>query len=243
MGNFSVNKKVFIVTGSSSGNGLAISNGLIDEGATVIAIDKESVHGSKFSNFFQLDITDKKELDKTIKTIFEKFGIIDGLVNNAGISISSNNPYHETTISKTLSVNINAPLYLSWKVAEKMKESKGGSIVNICSLGAHLAFPGNPSYQISKAALLQLTKTMALDYGSYGIRVNSISPGYIKTKMTEKSFIDEKAYQERLNRMILNRWGEPKDLLGPCQFLLSSASSYITGTDIAVDGGWMAKGI
>ena len=163
MVNFSVDKKVIIVTGVSSGNGLALSTGLVEAGAIVVGIDKEPIESTNLKNFFKADITNKEKLDNILKTTVQEFGIIDGLVNNAGISIASDNPYDQSTIEKTLSVNLNAALYLSWKVAEKMKENNKGSIVKIFSLGANLAFRSNKSYQLSKAGLLQLTKSMTLD--------------------------------------------------------------------------------
>ncbi len=122
--------------------------------------------------------------------------------------------------------------------------SKGsGSIVNITSLGSELAFPDNPSYQMSKAGLKQLSKSIARDWGAKGIRANNICPGYMKTSMTEKSFNSPELKAARSERMILPRWGEPEDLVGAAIFLLSKASSYITGSDIYVDGGWVAKGL
>lgn len=241
--NFLLNEKVIIVTGASSGNGLAIANGLHQNNAIVIGIDKDEPSNAKYEEFFKADITDQSKIQKIIDEILIKHKQINGLVNNAGISLNSDEPYKLENFIKTLSVNTYAPIQISFAVAQIMKCNNNGSIVNICSLGSHLAFPNNPSYQASKAALLQLTKSMALDFGSFGIRVNSISPGYIRTKMTEKSYTNKALYQERLKRIILPRWGEPEDLIGPCQFLVSDASSYITGADIAVDGGWRSKGL
>jgi short-subunit dehydrogenase len=120
---------------------------------------------------------------------------------------------------------------------------KNGSVINITSLGAQQAFPKNPAYQISKAGLRQLTKAFARDFSKYGIRFNNLCPGYIKSGMTIKSYKDPTAKKIRSERMLLNRWGKPSDLVGPAVFLLSEASDYITGTDIYVDGGWIAKGI
>jgi 2-deoxy-D-gluconate 3-dehydrogenase len=125
----------------------------------------------------------------------------------------------------------------------KPPDGRGGSIVNVTSLGAHQGFPQNPSYQASKAALRQLTRAMALDFGDFGVRVNSLCPGYIETAMTSTSHDDAGARAARAERTILGRWGRPDDLVGPCRFLLSDASSYVTGIDLPVDGGWLAKGL
>ena len=124
-----------------------------------------------------------------------------------------------------------------------MSKTKGGSIVNITSLGAHLGFPRNPSYQMSKAGIRQLTKSLALDWGKKSVRVNNVCPGYIKSNMTLKSYKNAKAHKARLDRMMLNRWGTQEDIVGAVIFLISDASSYITGSDIFVDGGWTSRGL
>lgn len=124
-----------------------------------------------------------------------------------------------------------------------MKQGGGGSIVNVTSLGAHLGFPVNRTYQASKAALAQLTRAMAIDFGGWGVRVNSICPGYVATAMTRASYDDAEANRARAARTILGRWAIPDDLVGPCQFLLSDASAYVTGIELPVDGGWLAKGL
>ena len=127
-------------------------------------------------------------------------------------------------------------------VSAYMKERGKGSIVNITSLAAERGFPNNPSYQISKAGVRQATKAMARDWGEYNIRVNNICPGYIRTMMTADSFKSPQKNKERLDNMIIKRWGTPEDLVGPVAFLISDASAYITGSDIYVDGGWICNG-
>ena len=124
-----------------------------------------------------------------------------------------------------------------------MKEKRSGSIINITSLGAELGFPGNPSYVASKGGLKQLGKAMAVDLAQYNIRVNNVCPGYFKTDMTRKSYNDPHLREARNKRIMLGRWGNPSDLVGPCIFLASEAASYITGIDLLVDGGWVAKGL
>ena len=140
-------------------------------------------------------------------------------------------------------MNLIAAYNLSNKVCKIMSKRKKGSIINITSLAAERGFIGNPSYQVSKAGLKQLTKALACDWGQKNIRINNVCPGYIKTPMTMRSFKNSNLKKKRDTRMILKRWGEPKDLVGPCIFLASDSSSYITGSDIFVDGGWLAKGL
>ena len=124
-----------------------------------------------------------------------------------------------------------------------MKKNHKGSIINITSINAEFAFPNNPAYMASKGGLKMLGKSLAKDWGSYGIRVNNLGPGYIFTKMTEKSFKNKKKHIARKSNTMLDRWGKMDDLLGPCIFLASDASSYVTGQDIYVDGGWSANGL
>ena len=124
-----------------------------------------------------------------------------------------------------------------------MKNRKSGVIINITSINAELAFPDNPAYQSMKGALKQLTKSLALDLGNWGIRVNSVGPGYFHTDMTKQSWEDLEKRDKIAKQTILGRWGTPKDLAGLIVFLSSDSSSYITGQDLYIDGGWTVKGI
>ena len=122
-------------------------------------------------------------------------------------------------------------------------EVKDGSIINITSLGAELAFPNNPAYIASKGGLKMLTKFYAKSMGKYGIRVNNVGPGYIQTDMTKSSYSDEHIRGNRESHTFLGRWGQPQDVANACLFLCSDESKYITGQDIYVDGGWTANGL
>ena len=241
---FNIKNFVTIVTGSSRSIGLKIAEGFYEYGAKVIRIDlnlkKHKLY--KFDDYI-IDLTKEKLVDRCVNEIKHKYGRIDVLINNAGVTTNSTNFYDEKILKKTLSVNLIAAYNLSNKVCKIMSKRKKGSIINITSLAAERGFIGNPSYQVSKAGLKQLTKALACDWGQKNIRINNVCPGYIKTPMTMKSFKSPKLKKIRDARMILKRWGEPKDLVGPCIFLASDSSSYITGSDIFVDGGWLAKGL
>jgi len=152
------------------------------------------------------------------------------------------NPYNDVNWQKTLDVNLTACYHCSQTIIKFMLKNKSGSIINITSLNAERAFPNNPAYMASKGGLKMLGKSLAKDWGKYGIRVNNLGPGYIKTDMTRKSFNNKKSRIEREKQTLLGRWGEIEDLLGPCIFLASDASNYITGQDLYVDGGWLANG-
>jgi len=151
--------------------------------------------------------------------------------------------YQDQDWDMTHRINLYAPYKIMQKVSKSMVLKKAGSIINITSLAAELGFPGNPAYVAFKGALKQLTKAVACDLSGSGVRVNSIGPGYIKTNMTKKSWDNIELRNKRTSRTILERWGEPNDLVGLIIFLSSDASSYITGQEFYIDGGWIAKGL
>ena len=248
---FDIKNKIIIVTGGNSGIGLIISKSLIEFGAVVIRLDKKfnsetlnTKKNSLSSLDIQIDLSDTKKIKKLVKDIIKKFNKIDGLINCHGITkeISGKTDLSKN-FDKTINNNLKSTFILSSLVCEQMSKKNGGSVVNITSLGAHLGFPNNPSYQMSKAGVRQLTKSLAIDWGKKLVRVNNICPGYIKSTMTMKSYKNSQTYKKRLDRMMLNRLGVPEDIIGATIFLISDASSYITGSDIYVDGGWIAKGL
>lgn len=242
---FSLKNKNIIITGASNGNGNKIAKELYKYGANVINIDYYIPSVKDNVDYFHCDICDHEKLNSVIQLIIDKYKNIDVLINNAGISIS--NPSEDYKLEdwiQTLNVNLTSPFYLSQLIGNHMISNNiQGSIINITSLGAKFGFPENPAYQTSKGGLQQLTKALAYDWGKYGIRVNNLAPGYIRTRMTEKSWNNEKLKKEREDRTILGRWGNSEDLVGAIIFLASDASKYITGQDIFVDGGWSAKGL
>jgi NAD(P)-dependent dehydrogenase (short-subunit alcohol dehydrogenase family) len=190
-----------------------------------------------------VDLSKKGQIRKLVRTVLGKEKQIDILVNNAGISFSRpSESYSEKNWDKTLNLNLKVPFLLSQAVVRHMMK-KGGSIINITSLGAETGFSNNPAYMASKGGLKLLTKAFAKDWAKYNIRVNNIGPGYIRTDMTRKSYADPELKRKRDERIMLNRWGKPDDLGGAAVFLASDASLYITGQDIYVDGGWLANGV
>jgi 2-deoxy-D-gluconate 3-dehydrogenase len=174
----------------------------------------------------------------------EAFGRIDILVNCAGITRPSpSETYPDEDWAKTLEVNLTAIFRLCKLAAQDMIPRRSGVIVNFASIGAVLGFPNNPAYQASKGGLLQLTRALATDWAKYNIRVNTICPGYTRTAMTEKSYSDEKTKAARASRNMLNRWANPEEMVGPVIFLASDAASYVTGSELFVDGGWCNSGL
>jgi len=237
---FSLEGKVAVVTGASQGNGQAIASGLSLAGAKVYNLD---ILENSELNYIRCDLSDEKDIDMALSIIEAENENVDILVNNAGVTYGNNIfDYKDEDWEKTYQVNLKAPYLISRRLATKMK-NRGGSIINITSLNAEMAFPDNPAYVAMKGGLKQLTKSLACDLGKYNIRVNNIGPGYMLTEMTKKSWSNPKTYEERKEKTFLKRWGNPSDLAGIAIFLASNASDYITGQDIYVDGGWLTKGL
>ena len=221
-----------VITGSSKGIGRFLYKSLKKK-ATVIGISRS--HG-KFTDLV-CDISEKIEVKET----FKKIQKIDVLINNASITNLHKNKL--VNFEKTISVNLNGSFYCSYYALSKLKKSKIKKIVNISSINAHVGFPNNPGYVSSKGALNALTKSLAVDYGKYGIKANSLSLGYISEGMSTNSYNNTLKRNKRSSNTILNRWGSPTDVLGAVNFLISEQSNYITGSDIVIDGGWLAKGL
>ena len=242
---FSVKDKVVIVTGAAKGNGKAIADGFVKAGSIVLYIDildavKDNAKLDKTgrSKSYIVDLTNERQVSQSINSI----GQVDTLVNNAGISLAPDTKDSHTNWDKTIGINLTSVYELSRLVADIMIQNKGGSIINITSISSYLGSVGNPSYHASKGGVRYLTKSLAADYGKYNIRANNLCPGYINSDMTSESYMDETKRKIVSERTMLGRWGRSNDLVGTCIFLASDASSYITGSDILVDGGLINKG-
>ena len=246
---FSIEGKVIIITGAGRGIGYELAIGLAKYSAVIYSLDKKfakKIPKNLSSNIIEIkcDITDPKKIKRVFNKIFLREKRIDVLINNAGVSFASqkkNQLYSEKDWDETINVNLTGSFYCSQEVIKYMLKQRNGSIINITSINAELGFPRNPAYNASKGGLKMLGKAFAKDWSKFGIRVNNIGPGYIKTEMTSKRFANTKTRLERQNQTLIGRWGEPDDLIGPCIFLASNASKYMTGQDLYIDGGWITN--
>jgi NAD(P)-dependent dehydrogenase (short-subunit alcohol dehydrogenase family) len=249
---FSLHGKVSIVTGAGRGLGNGIALALARAGSDLVIasrsrnelerVSEKIITDTKRKVFpLSLDLTEEGEIERLIKAVVDKFGRIDILVNNAGTNIRK--PFLEITrqdFDDVVHVNLRAVFFLTQAVVNEMMKQKMGKIINIASLASQIGLRNVSAYAASKGGIASLTKSLALELAPYNINVNAIAPGYYQTKMTEALFRDEEGHRWVLSRIPMGRAGVPDDLAGTAVFLASSASDYITGQILFVDGGWIA---
>ena len=235
----------YLITGSNRGIGFEFCRQLKERGDSVIATCITSSRDLE-----ELSVRVETEIDITSEPSFDKLKHslgdlkIDVLINNAGITSSSKSEvYAEKDWLKTIETNLTSSFNCSQIVLPYMKKQKSGSIINVTSINSKLAFPNNPAYIASKGGLRMLTKSLAKDWGRYGIRINNLARGYFVTDMNKKTYANKNKRKSRAEKTMLKRWGKLNDLLGPCIFLASDASDYVTGIDLFVDGGWVSNGL
>lgn len=248
---FDLSGKVAVVTGSTRGIGRAMAEGLAAAGAAVVVSSRkqdlcdvvaEEIRLATGARVLPLacHVGDWDGIPSFVDRVREEFGRIDVLVNNAGISPSRSNVSEMTldTWRKIFSVNLEGPLRMGQCVAAAMKEQRSGSIINIATMAAYSGGPGVCAYGASKAALVNLTKSMAQEWAPWNIRVNVLSPGPFMTDMVEGAAQRAEGFIELIaGGTYLKRVADPTEIVGPVLYLASDASSYVTGDDISVSGG------
>ena len=240
--------KVALITGGSLGMGAAEARLFVREGAMVVIGDILESEGRQIESeingsggealFIKLDVTKAQDWQRAINATVTQFGKLNVLVNNAGIIIRA--PLEETTEdiwNRVLDVNAKGVFLGTKLVMPEMRKAGGGSIVNVSSISGMVSL-GFPAYNASKGAVRVFTKNVAVEYAKDNVRVNSIHPGIIKTRMTE----DDPRLQEQRNNLIpMMRLGEPEEVAFGAMFLASEEASYITGSELVIDGGWTAQ--
>ncbi len=249
---FDVSGKRVFITGSSRGIGLTLAKGFAEYGATVILnsrkqedVDRqvEALRQSGASVYgYAFDIGDGKAVAENIARIEVEVGPIDVLINNAGIHRRA--PLAEMSEddwNTVLHVNLTAAFLVSKAVVQGMMQRKHGKIINISSLNAEGSRPTIGNYCASKGGMNALTRSMATEWGQYNIQANAIAPGYFRTELTQK-LVDDPQFDAWVRQEVpLGRWGELEELIGTAVYLASSASNYVNGFTIRVDGGWRAS--
>ena len=245
---FRLDGKTALVTGGTSGIGQAIVEGFAEAGADIAVVsrtpnndlaDAITAMGRRYMHH-SADLSDRAQTRKVVSTVLDTMGELDILVNNSGIvPRSPAEAFPESDWDATLEVNLSATFLLCREAGKHMLQKGRGKIINTASV---LSFQGGilvSAYTATKHGIAGLTKTLSNEWASKGINVNAIAPGYIVTKLTAALEQDPVRGKNILNRTPIGRWGQPEDLAGAALFLASSASDFVNGTIVTVDGGWM----
>lgn len=248
---FNLAGKVAIVTGCDTGLGQGMTLGLAQAGCDIVGVNrripeetaaKVKALGRRFMAI-QADLSQQDALESIVAQTVAEMGRVDILVNNAGtIRREDALSFSEKNWDDVMNLNLKSVFFLSQAVARQfIAQGDGGKIINIASM---LSFQGGirvPSYTASKSGVLGITRLLANEWAGHHINVNAIAPGYMATNNTQELRDDDQRSKEILDRIPAARWGVPEDLQGPVVFLASSASDYINGYTLAVDGGWLAR--
>ncbi|WP_186577848.1 SDR family NAD(P)-dependent oxidoreductase [Aquibacillus kalidii] len=249
---FSLNNKLAVITGSTKGIGRAIALAYAESGADIVLISrtendlervKEEVEAYGSQAFTVC--SDIKDYSYIISKVDELIGErpIDIWVNNAGMNIRTEALHvSESEWNQILDTNMKSSFFLSQAAAKRMVNQKQGKIINMSSVGGHVALRTGVVYAMTKSAIIQMTKNLAMEWGKYGINVNAIGPWYFPTALTEKLLQDEAYVKDILDRTPLNRIGKLEELAGTAVYLGSDASNYMTGQTLFVDGGMTIYG-
>lgn len=250
MNPFDLTGKLAIVTGASQGLGKGIAKGLANAGANIVIIDRNKNEDTvkEIQDFgvtcecIEFDLSQIDKYDELINGIHEKYGHIDILVNNAGVQRRHPSvEFPKEDWDFVININMNAVFFLCQAVGRIMLQQGHGKIINMASL---LSFQGGftvPAYTASKSAVMGFTKSLANEWASKGVNVNCIAPGYMATEMNTAIMADETRNRQISERIPAGRWGKPEDLAGAAVYLASSASDYVHGHTLVVDGGWMGR--
>lgn len=257
MTQFDLKGKIALITGASYGIGYAIAKGLASAGAKIVFndINQDMVNkglaayeadGIK-ANGYVADVTNEEQISAMVARIEKEVGVIDILVNNAGII--KRIPMHEMTAAEfrqVIDIDLNGPFICAKAVIPSMMKKGSGKIINICSMMSELGRETVSAYAAAKGGLKMLTKNIASEYGEYNIQCNGLGPGYIATPQTAPlRELQPDGSRHPFDQFIIAktpaaRWGNPEDLVGPAIFLASSASDFVNGHVLYVDGGILA---
>ncbi|WP_324497040.1 SDR family oxidoreductase [Haliscomenobacter sp.] len=250
---FRLDGKLALVTGCNRGIGRGMAEGLAEAGADIIGVSSSlGLEGSEIGDYvqslgrkfypYQADFSQRDTLYAFISKVKQDFPQIDVLINNAGTIMRKPAAEHPDEYwDRVIEINLNSQFVLAREIGKEMVARGSGKIIFTASL---LSFQGGitvPGYAASKGAIASLIKALANEWAGKGVNVNGIAPGYIATDNTEALRQDPVRSKTILDRIPAGRWGEPADFKGPVVFLASEASSYVNGTILTVDGGWMGR--
>ncbi len=252
---FNLHDRVAIITGAKQGMGRTHALALAAQGAIVVLTDRRQQDCNELAEDIQsqggksislgMDVSSKAQIDAAFDEVMQRYRRVDILVNNAGIFKSK--PALDLTEEEweeTLAVNLKGQFLCAQRAAKEMKKRKWGRIINISSIasgGPGIGFPGGVHYTASKGGIIAMTETLADEWAQYGITVNAIAPGAIDTPMVESAKMPKNALNALLSHIPLHRMGKPEEVSVAVVFLASEEASYVTGSTLYVDGGWLAS--
>jgi NAD(P)-dependent dehydrogenase (short-subunit alcohol dehydrogenase family) len=250
---FNLNGRTALITGGSKGLGYAMAAGLASAGAEVILVSRhaeeaEAAASSITRDFgiramgYAADVTDPVQVDAMVAAAVKEFGKVDVLINSAGINIRG--PITELTpdqFDQVMSINVKGTWLCCRAVVAGMRERKWGRIINLASALGLVGLAGRTPYTASKGAVIQMTRTLALECAAEGITVNAICPGPFLTEMNQSIADTEDGRKFVVGATALKRWARLEEIQGAAIFLAGDAASYVTGAALAVDGGWTAQ--
>lgn len=250
---FDVRDKVVLITGAAGGLGMTLSQAFAERGAKVILVGrskglkelvKEKIKVYEHEPWALVgDVNVAPRMNQVVSRVVDRLGTIDVLINNAGVNVRKKvESYTRKDWQLVMDTNLRAAFELSQKVTRIMKKNGSGRIINISSIQGVICWPVGDNvlapYCASKAGLISLTKSFALELAAYGVTVNAVCPGVIDGKWAVNLKADKKIYKDILYRTPVGRLCTHEDLIGPVLFLASNASSFVTGQSLMVDGGW-----
>ena len=250
---FNLTGRVAVVTGASKGLGQSMALALAQSGADLVVTSRhqkeiDGVAGEIASASgrrvvaVQSDASKRRDVEATVDRAIREFGQIDILVNNAGVNIRE--PVVELrdeSWEQVISINLTGPMMYCRAVGPHMIKRRYGRVINVASTLGAISIPNRTSYASSKGGLIQLTKTVALEWAPHNITVNALCPGPFETPINAALMKDPAAYEAFVAKVPMGRWGQPEELAGPVVFLASDASSFMTGATLFIDGGWIAQ--
>ena len=244
---FRLDGKVTAIIGGGSGIGEAVAVGAVAHGATVVVLDANAAAAEAVASRLQnasaaaLDIRDRQHVQSALDGIVAKHGRLDIVVCTPSINVRKRIlDYSLDEFDRVVDVNLRGSFNVLQAAGRIMTTQRSGSIVIFSSIRSQVVEPGQSVYAMTKAGILQLVRTAAAEFGPAGVRVNAVGPGVVETPLTAPIKANPGWYQAYANKSALNRWARAEEMAGPTLFLMSDAASYVTGTILYADGGWLA---